>query len=283
MAVPVQLLACPHCGGGLAAGGGVLGCAQGHAFDIARQGYVNLLPGGAHMGTADTPAMVAARVAFLAAGHYGALADAVAGAAAEAVSDGPPVLLEVGAGTGFYLATALDRLPACTGLGLDISKHAARRAARAHPRMSAIVCDAWGRLPLRDGVAGAVLCVFAPRNAAEFARILAPGGAVVVAAPTQRHLAELVEPLGLISVDAEKDERLEASLGERFERESEELVEAPLRLTHDDVAALVGMGPSSRHVMAEELARRIAALPDPVAATLSVTVSVWRLQRGAPE
>ena len=280
MPLAVDLLACPHCRGDLAREGGALRCEQGHSFDLAREGYVNLLPGGAHTGTADTPAMVAAREAFLAAGHYNRLAEAVAGAAAGAVAaagaSGPQVVIEVGAGTGFYLAAALDRLPAATGLALDISKHATRRAARAHPRMGAVVCDAWGVLPVRSGLASAVLSVFAPRNAAEFARVLAPGGAVIVAAPTPRHLAEIVGPLGLISVDADKDERLEAALGERFSRGSEELVESPLELTHEDVAALVGMGPSARHVTPEDLAERVAALPDPMATTLSVTVSAWR-------
>ncbi len=84
------LLTCPVCGRGFplppAAGPppAALRCANGHSFDVARQGYVNLLPGGARPGTADTAEMVTAREAFLSAGHYAPLADGVAALAAAA-------------------------------------------------------------------------------------------------------------------------------------------------------------------------------------------------------
>ncbi|HLI35952.1 MAG TPA: methyltransferase type 11, partial [Streptosporangiaceae bacterium] len=78
------------CGGGFAVSPGALRCGRGHSFDIARQGYVNLMPGGARPGTADTAGMVAAREAFLAAGHYAPLARIVAGLAAHAVRAGHP-------------------------------------------------------------------------------------------------------------------------------------------------------------------------------------------------
>ncbi|MGH3355378.1 MAG: putative RNA methyltransferase, partial [Nocardioidaceae bacterium] len=61
-------LRCPLCGTDLELGEGVLGCAQGHRFDVARQGYVSLLPGDARTGTADAATMVAARTEFLATG-----------------------------------------------------------------------------------------------------------------------------------------------------------------------------------------------------------------------
>ncbi len=170
-------------------------------------------------------------------------------------------VVEVGAGTGYYLSRARGQRP---GIALDSSRYAARRAARAG--LGAVVCDVWRELPVRDGVAVAVLCVFAPRNAPEMRRVLAPGGAIVVVTPTPRHLAELVEPLGLVRVDERKPERLAASLGEP-ERIRE--VEAEMRLSRDDVAALIGMGPSAHHVNAQRVAR-------PAAATLSVHVAVYR-------
>ena len=94
------------------------------------------------------------------------------------------------------------------------------------------MCDVWRALPVRDGVAAAVLCVFAPRNPAEMRRISAPGGRIVVVTPTARHLAEIVGPLGLVSVDAHKEERLEAALGAPVQ---EELVERTLQLSREDV------------------------------------------------
>lgn len=271
------LLECPHCGARLAEGSGALACASGHSFDIARQGYVNLLPGGARAGTADTPEMVAARSAFLASGHFRPIDEALADAVASAVDGHEGCVIDVGAGTGEHLAAVLERLPHRVGLALDISKHAARRASRAHPRIGAIVCDAWGRLPVRDGVAAAVMCVFAPRNASEFSRVLAPGGTLVVVTPTARHLRELIKPLGMISVDPEKSERIGRSLGGRFTGQKVVSVEYPTGLTVGDAVALVSMGPSARHTSPEQTHSRAEALGRVITATVSVEVAVWRL------
>src|SRR5688572_11185739 len=157
----LDLLACPHCAGALSRSGGSVACANGHAFDVARSGYLSLLPGDAKTGSADTAEMVAAREAFLGAGHFEPLAEAVAeeaeralgGRPEQALGDqaapalgGPPArpglspgcIIDLGAGTGWYLARVLDRLHGRIGLALDLSKHALRRAVRAHPRIAAV-------------------------------------------------------------------------------------------------------------------------------------------------
>jgi 23S rRNA (guanine745-N1)-methyltransferase len=107
----------------------------------------------------------------------------------------------------------------------SISKHAARYAARANERGTAIVTDVWGRLPLRDATAALVVSVFAPRNAEEFARILVPSGALLVVTPTPGHLRELVGPLGLISIDPLKQERLDGKFAPLFAPAVERRVE----------------------------------------------------------
>jgi 23S rRNA (guanine745-N1)-methyltransferase len=269
------LLCCPHCGAELDSVGGAVRCGAGHSFDVARQGYLNLLPGDARTGTADTAAMVAARERFLAGGHYVPVADRLAAVCEQAVgADG--CVVDVGAGTGFYLATVLERLPDRVGLALDISKHALRRAARADPRIGAVGCDAWRPLPVRDGVAALALSVFAPRDPDELARILAPGGALAVVTPTRGHLSELVPAVGMLTVQERKRERLEGKLGGAFATEGETDVEHQLALGHADLRALVAMGPSARHLDADQVAERVAALPEPFAVTLSVRVATYR-------
>lgn len=273
----IDVLVCPHCGESLAEADRSLRCVNGHTFDVAKQGYVNLLPGDARTGTADTPAMVAARDAFLGKGHYTPIADALAEAAARLRGDvGEGCVVDVGGGTGYYLARVLDALPDRRGLVLDISKHAAKRAARVHPRAAAAVADAWKSLPVRSGAAALVLDVFAPRNAEEFRRVLRPGGVLLVVTPTGRHLAGLVDTLGLLKVDERKAERLDATLGGAFEQLDAREIEWKLRLSAEDVATVVAMGPSSWHTDADALAERIAALPRPTEVQASVTLSAWR-------
>jgi 23S rRNA (guanine745-N1)-methyltransferase len=225
--------------------------------------------------------MVAAREAFLAAGHYAPLAEAVAAAAVAAAEGVPGAVVEVGAGPGGQLAMVLDRSPGRIGVAVDRSAAACRRAARAHPRMGAVVADVWRGIPVRDGAAAVVIDAFAPRNGPEMRRVLHPDGALVLASPTPRHLAELVRPLGLLEVDARKEERIEAALGPGWRREAAVEVEARLALPHAHVGLLVAMGPNAWHARAEELAGRIATLPEPARATLSATVATYRVAAGA--
>jgi 23S rRNA (guanine745-N1)-methyltransferase len=279
----VPYLACVHCGGSVSPAERSLRCENGHVFDIARQGYVSMLSGDAHTGTADTPDMVAAREEFLGEGHYEPVLDAAAEAIREALGPDPEgLLVEVGAGTGYYLSGLLDRAPRSVGLALDLSKAAARRAARAHPRAGAAVADTWKALPLLDGAAAAVVDVFAPRNAPEFARVLDPEGVLVVVTPTPRHLREIVLSLGLLSVDEDKDARLRDALEGLFTRSASVEVEAVMDLDRYDVATLIAMGPSAWHTDEEEMDAAISALPEPLAVTLSVTVGAYRPSKAPP-
>ncbi|MFE4515645.1 putative RNA methyltransferase [Kitasatospora sp. NPDC056783] len=275
-----RYLACPHCAQALTRYDRSLRCPAGHSFDLAKQGYVSLLAGDAHTGTGDTAEMVAARADFLAAGHYRPIAEALAEAASAAVSpaaDGTEGLVaDLGAGTGHYLAHVLDALPGKVGAALDISKYALRRAARAHPRIGAVVCDAWRPLPLRDASAELMLNVFAPRNGPEIRRVLRPGGTLLLVSPTARHLRELVGALGLLSVDEEKQRRIDEKLGPHLEPAGRREVEFTLRLGPQDVRTVVGMGPSAWHTDPERLAAALAELPEPVEVTASVTVAAYR-------
>lgn len=270
--VALPALRCPVCAAALARadGAAAVRCATGHSFDVARQGYLSLLAGGGSP-TGDGAQMVADRVALLGAGHFDPLAAAVAAAAGRGT-----VAAEVGAGSAFYLARAVERGGFAAGIAIDVSRYALRRAARAHPRVAAIGADVWAGLPVRDGALDVVLCVFAPRNGPELRRVLAADGRLVVATPTPRHLAELIAPLELLHVDERKDERLAERLAGGFELAERATCEWTMRLDHAALAALTGMGPSAFHAGADARARRIAALPEPMAVTGSVTVASYR-------
>jgi 23S rRNA (guanine745-N1)-methyltransferase len=277
----LPLLRCPHCGLSLQAAAASVRCSTGHSFDVARQGYLSLLPGDARLGSADTAEMVAARSRFLGAGHFEPLAGALGAEAARVLEAGPGgAVLDLGAGTGWYLARVLERAPGRSGLALDLSKHALRRAARAHARIGAVAADAWRPLPVREGAAALALSVFAPRNGAELARVLRPGGALIVAAPSDRHLIELIEVLGLVGVDERKRERLGAQLDPHLRPEGVSRLEWTLELTRAGVRDIVAMGPSARHAERAALEEAIASLSEPVAVTASVEISLHGRARG---
>ena len=179
---------CPHCGQGLVEHERDFQCAAGHRFDRAREGYVNLLPGGRLKGrpAGDDESMVRARRTVFDAGLYHPIIDAVAAAVA-AVQ--PACILDAGCGEGSYLARATE-VTGANGWGIDISKSAVRRAARRHPAHHYAVASSYA-LPFADGTFAALINVFSPRDFSEMTRVLEPGGIAVVVTPGPHHLAQL--------------------------------------------------------------------------------------------
>lgn len=257
-----------------------LGCPGGHRFDVARQGYVSLLPGRGSKHRSDTAPMVAARRRVLDSALFAPLRSAVASAAADGADPGS-VIVDAGCGTGQYLSSAVDALPQSRGLGVDLSVYCARAAARCHDRAAAVVADLWAGLPVADGVAQTVLSVFAPRNARAVRRILAPGGHWIVVTPHTDHLRLLREPLGMLDVADGKLGRLRAELTEHaFTEVSSTPVRSAATLGAAELADLAGMGPAGFHRTDAELAAAARTLAGRhsgrVPAELAVTVTVAR-------
>jgi 23S rRNA (guanine745-N1)-methyltransferase len=275
-------LRCPICGEPLTAGERAFACASGHSFDRARQGYVNLLRPTRLRG--DSAEMLRARRRFLDAGWYAPLADALAQmVGAWLTSDEeqergkPPVipeaaraLLDLGCGEGSYLrrvAQSQATTLAAQGwrlYGLDLSRDAIRMAAgraaldareaaghaAGHPAASSsppltwVVASARDRLPFADGGVGALLDVFAPRAAEEFARVVTPGGLLVVVTPLAEHLAEARAALPwLLSPQPDKDERLRTELEGDFALVEARTIRFTLALDAAALADLAAMTP----------------------------------------
>ncbi|PRB42332.1 SAM-dependent methyltransferase [Arthrobacter sp. MYb23] len=270
----VAALRCPVCQGALRLRESrqqTLVCEAGHLFDAARQGYFNLLTGKGTVFEADSADMVAARYRFLDAGHYSALARAVADAAAGSLQRPNALVLDAGTGTGHYLQAVLERSGA-TGIGVDISKFALRRAARLNPQAANLVWDIWRPLPMADNTADVVTVVFAPRNPAEFARVLRPGGSLIVVTPGPGHLAEIAARTGMLGIEEGKEDRLVDSMREYFDSGTSQSLDLPLTLTGSEVADLAYMGPAGHHLQRKEL-EELATLEGSVAATAKFRIS----------
>lgn len=249
----LDLLRCPVCRTRrLHPDHGALRCQVGHTFNIARHGYASLLTG-PRATSGDDAAMVQAQDRFLSTGAYAPIREVGVRLAVDAVS-GQGTVVDVGCGTGYYLAGVLDQLPCARGLGLETSVPALRSAARAHDRAAAVAWDVFRPFPLADGAVDVVLNVFAPRNATEFHRVLRPTGRLIVVRPTGRHLAELRGRMpGMVTIDPAKEQRLQRALNPLFEAVVTEQVEYSVPLTRLNALDLVGMTPSARHVSRADL------------------------------
>jgi 23S rRNA (guanine745-N1)-methyltransferase len=198
------------CGQPLTRGGRSWTCPRGHAFDVARTGYVNLLqPQDRRSGAAgDQAKAVDARARLLAQGVGRALVDeTVRRAAALDVGDETPAVVDLGSGSGDLLG-ALASVRPVAGIGIDLSTVAAEHAARRFPDLTWVVANADRRLPLLDHSVTIVLSVHGRRNPRECARVLAPGGHLLVAVPAPDDLAELRERVQGMRVDRSRAETL---------------------------------------------------------------------------
>ena len=188
---------CPVCGQPLDVGQNPARCPAGHCYDRARSGYWNLLPpsGRRSKQPGDNREMIAARRQFLDSGRYLPLARMTAETALEGLAS-PAAILDAGCGEGYYIQV-LTGLAQEQGLelqiaGADISKAAVDKAARRLPQGQWAVASLYN-LPVLPGRFDVVLNLFAPHSPSQFARVLEPGGRLILALPGPRHLWELKE------------------------------------------------------------------------------------------
>ena len=192
-------LACPIDGERLALEEKQLRCVNGHSFDLARQGYVNLLPvqhkRSKHPG--DSKEMVAARQRFLNTGVYAPVANLLSATLHTAISGiDQPCCLDAGCGEGYYLEYALNYIRAKNAdnglnlVGLDISKEAVIGAAKRNKKISWVV-GTNRQPPLLPASVDIILCVFGFHSFQGFNKILPLGGKLVLVEPGPDHLQEL--------------------------------------------------------------------------------------------
>lgn len=214
-------LICPICGEPLTQNDRQWQCENRHSFDIARQGYVNLLPvqQKRSLQPGDTREQVLSRRAFLEGGFYKPIVDALCCLAKETGCSGP--ILDAGCGEGYYsthLAEALD----APVIGLDISKEAVRCAAAKY-KGPLWLCASAAHLPVANNSVGLLTSLFALTMPEEFHRVLQSDGAFIQVLAAEDHLLGLKSIIYPELLHKEKDSvptlpgfRLAKSLPVRF-------------------------------------------------------------------
>ena len=194
------LYVCPVCGGSLQLlqSGKTYTCQNQHSFDLAKEGYLNLLPV-QHKHSkepGDSKQMMTARREFLEAGFYEPMAKTVAMMINANRTVGQNMrLLDLGCGEGYYsriIASYCNHHEQIALHGIDIAKFAIAAAAKKQPNARFIVASS-NRLPSPDQYFDFVLRVFAPSDDDELKRVLKSSGHLLTVTPGPRHLWQLKE------------------------------------------------------------------------------------------
>lgn len=245
-------LACPVCGEQLHLQERTFVCAHRHSFDVAREGYVNLLLGGGKRPKfqGDSKEMLQARRRFLEAGYYAPLAQTLSALVADHIAaTAMPTIADIGCGEGWYMGQLegqLADIDACF-FGVDVAKTAVQLAAKRYPNAQLIVADAWDKVPFIDGSINVLLNIFAPRHLTEFARVLAADGLLLIVIPQPHHLQQLRHRLELLDIEAEKQQKVVAQLANHFQLQSVKTVEIEMDVERRALTDLVQMTPNYRH------------------------------------
>lgn len=204
-------LACPVCRANLKAQKTCYKCPAGHSFDIARQGYLNLLlshhkrskqPG-------DSKEMVDARQQFLTEGHYlpiyQELEKLVLKYGITPSADQAYYMVDLGCGEGYYTRLLSEKLRASLpakhnklhAWGIDISKaaiiSACRGPSQVPPSQVRWLIANLTHSPFIGGQMNLVTALFCRISEEEIVRLLKNGGIFIFVKPGPKHLIQLRE------------------------------------------------------------------------------------------
>lgn len=184
---------CPHCKNDLQLINRSLICSRKHCFDLAKEGYVNLLPVQSKKSKdpGDNSKMMMARRSFLESGHYEPLVKRISEIVQE-FKKKESVMLDLGCGEGYYTGYIKEKNAEIEMYGLDISKVAIRYASKKHKDISFCVASAF-ELPFNDNELDLILRIYAPSSESELLRVMKKGAYLITVSPGERHLYQIRE------------------------------------------------------------------------------------------
>lgn len=233
-----QVLMCPVCRQSLNLTERTWRCEQGHSYDVAKQGYVNLhvVQHKHSKNPGDTPESVDARRAFLQGGYYQPLQQAVVALLKQLDIK---AILDIGCGEGYYTSAMQQVVEQC--VGVDIAKNAVQRAAKLNTEVTWVV-GTGATLPVLDQSMDACTSLFSPIPQAEIARVLKDDGYLIVVTPASEHLYAMREAL-FEQVNPHTPEKFVEQLQDLFELKQEQIIDAPFVLDQQALKNLIAMTP----------------------------------------
>jgi 23S rRNA (guanine745-N1)-methyltransferase len=272
---------CPVCRQRLTATERQYRCANGHSFDVAREGYVNLLPANQRRSAdpGDDRQMLRNRREFLEQGYYAPLADKLSQQCMKMMGSTQQTffaVLDVGCGEGYFTGALAKGLNApgqqqsFSVSGIDISKHAIRMASKSYRTIAFAVASS-AALPVEDGSVDCLTRVFAPAPDLEIRRVLKPGGHFIRVTPGPRHLYNLRKQ---IYDDPLEHDLITAEVDGLFHLEREVLDYRVEIRSEGDVGRLLCMTPYYWQI-SQECRQRIMAMSE-LAVEVSFCLDLFR-------
>ncbi|EMG9257650.1 methyltransferase domain-containing protein [Acinetobacter baumannii] len=233
-----QNLMCPVCRQRLELVSKTWRCEQGHSYDIAKQGYVNLhvVQHKHSKNPGDTPESVDARRAFLQGGYYQPLQQAVVHLLKDLKAK---MVLDIGCGEGYYTSAMQQVVEQC--IGVDIAKNAVQRAAKLNDKVTWVV-GTGATLPVIDQSMDVCTSLFSPIPQTEILRVLKDDGYLIVVTPATDHLYAMREAL-FEQVNPHTPQIFVEQLQDLFELKEQQVIDAPLVLDQQALKNLIAMTP----------------------------------------
>ncbi len=221
-------LLCPKCHKPLFLEGKSYKCQNNHCYDIAKEGYLNLLLSKTNCG--DQEVLVKSRINFLNKGFYDNLLVSLKEELGKATN-----VLDCGCGVGYYSHKLSDSFNIT---GIDISKEAVRRAAKQDKISSYIVCSS-NSIPIRKNHFDAAYVIFAPLFEESLNDLIKNKGKLIVVHPGDKHLYQIKEKIYNYPYYNTKP-NLNLNF---FDLEKEYKITYEIKLHNDDLHNLIGMTP----------------------------------------
>ncbi|MGG2104713.1 putative RNA methyltransferase [Lysinibacillus pakistanensis] len=236
----LSLFACPICQESMTIQEqGRMVCSANHSFDIAKQGYINMLTHGA--ASKYSKELFESRKMVIDSGIYDEIEDKIIELIAPAQT-----VLDTGCGEGSHLARIMAEKKGI-GVGIDIAKEGILAASRHYPEQIWCVGDL-AKSPFAKSSFDAILNMLSPANYEEFKRLLTPGGCVVKVVPQSRYLHELRAQL---YADSDKEsysnDQIVARFKESFMEVSVKRITYTTPFATELIPALLEMTPMGWH------------------------------------